>query len=320
MTTSVRQVVAAALLAAATTVLFPAPGAATVIGVVYPECCEAYDIALKGLRTELAAGGYGAGQAEIYEQKPSSDPMSWSNAFRKFVGVDADLIIIFSDEMLEIACKEKTKIPVLFGFVADPAGAKCIKSEESPGRNVTGVSARTPIYTLLAKSQNIQKFSTVGVFDLKGSAISSATLKEIGSHQGEFGYSVVPIPAEKRDEMASALSAAASFDVLFFPNFSVGLEESAAISKTAADKRIPVISLRPSESGSRSLLSLYANPEEQGKLMGRMAVRLLKGESPAKTSVVNPKKIELEVGVGVAKQLGLKIPMSVLQSATKVNR
>jgi putative ABC transport system substrate-binding protein len=320
MTTKVRQVVKAALVAAAVIAVSPAISAATVIGVVYPECCEAYDIALKGLRTELAAGGYGAGQAEIYEQKPSSDPMSWSNAFRKFVGVDADLIIIFSDEMLEIACREKTKIPVLFGFVADPAAAKCIKSEESPGRNVTGVSGRTPIYTLLAKSQNIRKFSSVGVYDLKGSAISAATLKEITSHAGEFGYTVAPIPVATRDEMAEALAGGASFDVLFFPNFSVGLEESAAIASAAAAKKIPVISLRPGESGSRSLLSLYANPEEQGKLMGRMAVRLLKGESPAKTSVMNPKKIELEVGVGVAKQLGLKIPMSVLQSATKVNR
>lgn len=320
MNTEVRQVVAALLAAAAVTAVSPGISAATVIGVVYPECCEAYDIALKGLRTELTAGGYGEGQAEIYEQKPSSDPMSWSNAFRKFVGVDADLIIIFSDEMLEIACKEKTKIPVLFGFVADPEAAKCIKSEESPGRNVTGVSGRTPIYTLLAKSQNIHKFLSVGVYDLKGSAISAATLKEINSHAGEFGYTAVPIPVAKRNEMAAALTGAASFDVLFFPNFSVGLDESAAIASAAAAKKIPVISLRPGESGSRSLLSLYANPEEQGKLMGRMAVRLLQGESPAKTSVMNPKKIELEVGVGVAKQLGLKIPMSVLQSATKVNR
>jgi len=315
-----RGILLAALMTAALAAVSPAAAAASVIGIVYPECCEAYDIALKSLKAELASGGYGPGQAEIYEQKPSSDPMSWSNAFRKYIGVDVDLIIIFSDELLEIACKEKTRIPVLFGFVANPEGAKCVKSEESPGRNVTGVSGKTPIFTLLEKSQNIAKFSSVGVFDLKGSAIASATLKEVASHGGQLGYRVVPIAAAKREAMASSLTASPSFDILFFPNFSVGMDQSAAISKAAAAKKIPVMSLRPSESGSRSLLSLYPNPDEQGKLMGRMAVRLLKGDPPAQTSVMNPKKIELEIGVGVARQLGLKIPLSLIESATKVNR
>jgi putative ABC transport system substrate-binding protein len=311
-------VLAAVIVAGA--LFIPGSSAATVIGVVYPECCEAYDSALKSLKTELAAGGFSAGNTEIYEQKPSADPMSWSNAFRKFVGVDADLIIIFSDEMLEIACKEKTRIPVLFGFVSDPTGAKCVKSKEAPGRNVTGVSGATPIFTLIGKSQKIKKFSSIGVFDLKGSSLSAATFNEIQSHGGELGYSVIPIVAEKREEMAAALAAAPAFDVLFFPNFSVGMDQSAEISKAAVAKSTPVISLRPSESGARSLVSLYPNPEEQGKLMGQMAVLLLQGDSPSKTSVQSPRKIELEISVGVARQFGLKVPMSVLESATKVNK
>ena len=316
----VKSVALAVVFAAAGALFLPGSSAATVIGVVYPECCEAYDIALKSLKAELAAGGFSAGSTEIYEQKPSADPMSWSNAFRKFVGVDADLIIIFSDEMLEIACKEKTKIPVLFGFVFDPTGAKCVKSKESPGRNVTGVSGTTPIFTLLSKSQKIKKFSSVGVFALKGSTLSAATLEEIQSHGGELGYSVIPIVTEKRAEMAVALATAPAFDVLFFPNFSVGIDQSAEISAAAAARSIPVISLRRSESGARSLVSLYPNPQEQGKLMGQMAVHLLQGETPSKTSIQSPKRIELEVSVGMARKLGLKVPLAVLESATKVNK
>jgi putative ABC transport system substrate-binding protein len=316
----VRSVALAAVLAAAGALFLPGSSAAGVIGVVYPECCEAYETALKSLKTELAAGGFGAGNTEIYVQKPSADPMSWSNAFRKFVGVDADLIIIFSDEMLEIACREKTKIPVLFGFVSEPTGAKCVKSKEAPGRNVTGVSGKTPLFTLLDKSWKIKKFSSIGVFDLKGSPVSAATLKEIQSHGGELGYSVIPIVVERRTAMAAALAAAPAFDILFFPNFSVGIDQGAEISKTAEAKHTPFISLRPSESGARSLVSLYPNPEEQGKLMGQMAVRLLKGDSPSKTSVQTPKRIELEISVGVARKLGLKVPMTVLESATRVNK
>jgi putative ABC transport system substrate-binding protein len=307
-------VVAAMVLAA------PLLSHATVIGVVYPECCEAYETALKSLKAELAGGGYGAGDADIYEQKPSADPMSWSNAFRKFVGVDADLIIVFGDNMLEIACRERTKVPVLFGFVDNPAGAKCIKSEGSPGSNVTGVSGRTPVFTLLDKSLKIKKFKTIGVFDLEGDAISTNTFREIQSLGGELGFSVVAIPAASRKDLSEALERSSPFDVLFFPNFSAGIEELKEISRIAKTTKIPVISLRPSEAGARSLLSLYPNPEEQGHLMGAMAVKLLKGDKPSITSVQSPRKIELEVDLGLAREYGLKVPMSVLNSATKVNK
>lgn len=310
----------AAALAAAGLALRPAAAGATVIGVIYPECCDAYESALKSLKTELAKGGYGAGDADIYEQKPSSDLMSWTNAFRKFVGVDADLIIIFGDELLEIACREKTKVPVLFGFVADPAGARCIKSADSPGGNVTGVSSRTPIFTLLEKSKEVKNFKTLGVFDLKGDTLSSATMKEIESHSGELGYRVVPIRADSRGEVAGALGVTGGFDVLFFPNFSIGVDALKALSQAASAVGIPVISLRPVEKGSASLISLYPNPEEQGKMMGQMAVKLLKGGSPSKTSVETPKQVELEVNLGLARKYGLKVPMSVLNSATKVTK
>jgi len=36
--------------------------------------------------------------------------------------------------------------------------------------------------------------------------------------------------------------------------------------------------------------------------------------------VQSPKKIELEVNLGLAREYGLKVPMSVLNSATKVNK
>jgi ABC-type uncharacterized transport system substrate-binding protein len=54
--------------------------------------------------------------------------------------------------------------------------------------------------------------------------------------------------------------------------------------------------------------------------MGAMAVKLLKGDKPSTTSVQSPKKIELEVDLGLARKYGLKIPLSVLKSATKVNK
>ena len=111
--------------------LLSAPAEGKVIGIVYPECCDAYDRALSVMKKELTGAGFGEGTVEIYEQKPSSDPMSWSNAFRKFIGVDADLIIIFSDEMLEIAGHVQREIATA---VADTG-------HDSPEARLVGIGA-----------------------------------------------------------------------------------------------------------------------------------------------------------------------------------
>ena len=85
----------------------------------------------------------------------------------------------------------------------------------------------------------------------------------------------------------------------------------------AAEKKIPTISLLPPRGAAAALLSLYPSPEEQGRLLGEQAVQILRGGSPA-SPLLLPKKIELEVNLPLARELGVKTPMSLLGVATKV--
>ena len=83
---------------------------------------------------------------------------------------------------------------------------------------------------------------------------------------------------------------------------------------------VPAASLRQSESSAFSLLSRYPSPEAQGRLVGQLALHLQEGEPPSKTSVQPPKIIELDVNLGLARKYGLKAPMAVLNSATRVTK
>ena len=86
-----------------------------------------------------------------------------------------------------------------------------------------------------------------------------------------------------------------------------------------AHGRIPTISLQPPRGGAAALLGLYPNPEEQGRLVGDVAVQILtRGPSALPSAPLAPKKIELEINLPLAKQLGVKVPMSLLDSATRV--
>ncbi len=86
----------------------------------------------------------------------------------------------------------------------------------------------------------------------------------------------------------------------------------------AAERRIPTVSLQPPRGQNAPLLSLYASPDEQGRLVGEIAVGLLKNGIAAAPGAPHAEKVDLEVNLPLARQLGVKIPMALMESATRV--
>ncbi len=297
--------------------LCPVAVSAKVIGIVYPEACQFYETGTAAFKGYLSTNGYGPDKLESYLQKPSADTMSWTNALRKFAAVEADLIVVWGDGLLLTACREKIKTTIGFAYVLEPGLSPCARSSTNPSGNAVGVSARVPLHTLIAKAPLMADFKTVGVMTLPGDPIAQAqidTLKSIGK---ELGFTVSVIPVAKREEAVTAFTSAPTPGLLLLPvcPMVAGAEELLA---AAAQKNVPTISLTPPRpGGAAALLSFYPDPIEQGRLLGEQAVQIFNGGTPT-NPLLTPKKIELEVNLPLAKQLGVKVPMSLLESATKI--
>lgn len=318
MAKSRRRLSAATLLAAALAVV-PDPGWGKTLGIIYPEVCTVYDAATDSLKAQLAAGGFGPGKLELFVQKPSADPMSWANAVRKFAAAEVDLIVVFGDSLLQTACKEQVRTPLGFGFVLEPGLSSCARSASNPKGNATGVSAKTPLATLLAKARLMTDFTTVGVLDLPGDPVVKAQIEELRSREKDLGFTVARIPVARREEAAAALRTAPQVGLFLLPGCPLVGSQIEELLAIAAERSIPTISLQPPRGRTTALLALYPNPEEQGRLVGDIAVQILAGGAAASPAApLSPKKIELEVNLPLAKQLGVKVPMALLETATRV--
>lgn len=291
--------------------------AAKMLGIVYPESCSFYDAATEAFKDHLAANGFGPGKLEIFVQKPAADSMSWINALRKFAAVDADLIVVWGDNLLATACREKIKTKVGFGYVLQPALNPCVRSASNLGGTASGVGAHTPLQTLVSKARLMTDFTTVGVMSLPDDAVSQALIKELKQFEKELGFTVSVIPVARRDEAVAAFRNAPAPGLFLLPNCPLVAGQMEELLAIAAAKKIPTISLLPPRGAAAALLSLYPSPEEQGRLLGEQAVQILRGDTPA-VPLLLPKKIEFEVNIALARQLGLKTPMSLLETATKV--
>lgn len=290
---------------------------AKMLGIIYPESCGFYDAGTEAFKTYLGGNGFGPDKLEIFVQKPAADPMSWTNALRKFAAVDADLIVVWGDALLQTACREKIKTPILFGYALEPGLNPCARSASNPSGSAAGVTAHTPLQTLLAKARLMTDFKTVGVLTLPDDKVSLAMVDELKPLGSEFGFTVTILPVAKRDEAAAVFKDAPAPGLFLLPGCPLVAGQMEELLGIAAQKKIPTISLLPPRTGSAPLLSLYANPEEEGRLLGEQAVQILKGGKPT-VPVLTPKRIELEINLPLAKQLGVKVPMALLESATRI--
>jgi putative ABC transport system substrate-binding protein len=279
--------------------------------------CSFYDAATAAFKAHLAANGFGPDKLETFVQKPAADTMSWTNAVRKFAAVDADLIVVWGDSLLQTACREQLKTKVGFGYVLEPALFSCVRSAKNTSGTATGVGAHTPLQTLVAKARLMTDFSTVSIMSLPGDPVAQELVKELKPFEKELGFTVSVIPLAKREAAAAALREAPAPGLFLLPSCSLMAGQIEELLAVAAAKKIPTISLMPPRGTMAPLLGLYPSPEEQGRLLGEQAVQILNGDTPA-DSLLLPKKIELEVNLPLARELGVKVPMSLLGTATRV--
>jgi putative ABC transport system substrate-binding protein len=312
-----RALLATALLTAALGLGAPRAAEAKLLGIIYPESCSFYDEATAALKAHLAANGFGGSNLEIFVQKPAADQMSWINALRKFSAVEADVIVVWGDGLLQTACREKIKTKLGYGYVLEPALSPCAASAGNPSGNAVGVSGHSPLQTLIAKARLMVDFKTVGVFTIPDDKVTQAQVNELKPLERELGFTVALIPVPRREDAATAFRDAAPPGLLLMPSCPVGAGQAEEILTIAAQKKVPTVSLMPPRGGAAAMLSLYPDPEEQGRLLGEQVVQILKGGAPA-TPLLSPKKIELQVNLPLARQLGAKTPMALLEGATKI--
>jgi len=90
------------------------------------------------------------------------------------------------------------------------------------------------------------------------------------------------------------------------------------IVKIARKQKIPTATLLGGGEERGIILSLYADPEEQGKEAANILASIIKGETPASIPIRSPKKIQLVINLKEATALDIKVPFDILSSATSV--
>ena len=279
-----------------------------------------YREAHKAFVKALVLKGYDQSNVEVITQTPNPDLISWSNSIRKFSAIGADVIVAYGTSATLAALRESRDIPIVFADVYGPVETGVAKSMTSSGRNIAGISSKVPLVTLIRTAMELKPIKSLGVVCATREEGSLVQLKEARKITAQAGVTLVEANLTSVAGFDASLASlfATRVDCIYVTECTAGGRNFEKIVHRANELKIPVISQMPGAAQKGAILSLEADPVEQGQAAAEYVARILAGKKASQLPVVTPKRIDLIVNLKAAKALDLNVPFPVLTAATRV--
>ncbi|MDS1029486.1 ABC transporter substrate-binding protein [Bacillota bacterium LX-D] len=291
------------------------------VGIIQITEHPALDAARQGFIESLKEKGYTEGKnLEIDYQNAQGDQSNLKTIAQKFVTDKKDLILAIATPSAITMAGETDQIPILITAVTDPVAAKLVKSNEEPGGNITGTTDMTPVKEQLELLQKIApKVKKVGVL-YNSSEINSEIQADIARKAAAtLGLQVTEATVTGSAEVQQiAQSLAQKVDAIYVPTDNVVASSIASVVSVAEEKHIPLVVGEKGMVEGGALATVGIDYYKLGRQTGDMAVRVLKGEDPAKMPIEKLKDSSIVINKKAARSMGVTIPQDILAKAQVV--
>ncbi len=279
------------------------------IGVIMTGDIPYYRDVHTAFMARLGREGY-ADRVEVIMQKPYPDPISLSNAARKLIAVDADIIVAYGAPAAFAVFREKPKIPMVYGSVYEPLAAKIT------AKNTTGISSRISVSSLLRYLRGIAPITNLGVIYSANEEDSVYQTKELLKLSDQYGFKIAEINL-KRPQDTKAMLSGKKLDAIFITGSAIANMASSSIMEFSRNQRIPTASLLPDKS-YHAIVTLCPSPRDLGEKIAEKVIKVLNNVSPERIKVDSSSDTELIFNLREAKDMGFKIPMNLVTEATRL--
>lgn len=209
--------------------------------------------------------------------------------------------------------------PVVFCAVSDPVEAKIVESLETPGNNCTGTADAFDIKGQVTLIKQLQPdLKKLGVLYTTSEANSISQIRTLQAECDAAGIELITQGITDETELASA-SAALIPKVDAITNLTDNnvVDNMGIFLQQAEEAKIPVYGSEIEQVKKGCLASASLDYVALGEQTGKMAVDILNGADPAKTSVITVMDSFIVVNTDIAEKLGITIPDS-LKNAEKI--
>jgi putative ABC transport system substrate-binding protein len=216
-------------------------------------------------------------------------------------------------------------VPVVFCYCSNPWGAGAGKPPGGVGQhrpNVVGTIGTNPVGEELDLAKEVNPaIRRVGLIYNPGEPNSDYEAGILRKEAAKRGLTIEAQSVANSGEVLQAAQSLAEKKVEAFVKIGdyATIQAFNAICKVGLENKIPVYSVDPPDIDLPGCLAVIGwNYRDDGMAAGRLAVRVLKGESPATMAFEPLTKTDLLVSKATAKAIGVTLPEALLKRADKV--
>ena len=293
--------------------LYPAVsvGGKLQIGVIMTADVPYYSEMHKGFMEELEGNSAGNQEIEVILQRPFPDQIAWSNAARKLIAFDVDLIVSYGSPATLAVLDEKSNIPIVYAGVYDPGNI------DISGDNITGCGYKVPLSSLiryLKRLKHVGRLSAIYSSIEEDSIRQANKLESLASLQN---ITLTKVNLRSNIDIGKIKRVSEDDAVILTGSALVHLWVDDIMSVLRKEK-IPVADIFPDDAEAGVLMTLYRPALEQGKNAATMVSRILEGEQPNTITPVIHGDAELVFNLIEAEKMGLTFPIGLVVEATRV--
>lgn len=290
----------------------PAPSAGKVlVGVIMtadiPYYAEMHQAFVDGLKKRMPVDD----DIQFILQRPFPDPIAWSNAARKLIAIDVDLIVSYGAPATQAVLFEKSKIPVVYAGVYEP------NAEEISGRHVTGCGYRVPLSSLLRYFKRLKDINKLQVVYSSNETDSVRQMTELVDLAQQQDIALATVDLRSQGDMKK-MKTIGKGDVVYVTGSALAHVWIEDILSLLREKMVPVVDIFSDPAELGMLITLFHPPAQQGDRAAEIVTRIIGGE-PAETIAPELlRETELVFNLVEARKLGINFPIQLIVEATRV--
>ena len=281
----------------------------------------------EGFEQALAAAGYRNGETVTFLRKDAAGELpNTTLVMQQFLSEKVDMVLAVGTPPLQAAMKVMPEsVPVIFCYCSNPWGAGAGTPPGGVGQhrpNVVGTVGTNPVGKELDLAREVNpQLKRVGLIFNPGEPNSDYEARILRREAQQRGLELVEQSVANSGEVLQAAQALAAKEVEAFVKIGdyATIQGFGSIAKVGLEKKIPVYSVDADDIKLPGCLATIGWAYfDDGYAAGKLAVKVLKGESPAKMAFEPLTKTELLVNKATAAAIGVTLPEQLLKDAKEV--
>ncbi len=278
----------------------------------------------EGFLAGLAEEGYVENEnLNVIYENAQADGGTAAQISSNLVAKKAALITAIATPMAQSAygAAKKKNIPVIYTAVTDPILAELAKEDGTPAGQVTGTSDKLPVEQQLKMIRSIlPEAKKIGILYSTSEVNSISAIKEYKEKAADYGFEIIESGISAPADIPLATdNLLGKVDCLTNLTDNTVVSSLPTILNKAGKKGIPVFGSEIEQVKIGCLAAMGLNYYELGVKTGKMAAKVLKGDSKASEMNFEVfKEASFYGNTSVAENLGITLPKDLVSSAAEM--